>query len=112
MKRLTMRLSADDKDKSAAYVGQHKQYETGDVPCELNTAAVREVLCRLAEYEDTGLTPEQVAFLVSPDMQEMAQLMKECLEMIQGGTEVQIFGLPAERVLQLVEQEKLRGKVV
>lgn len=59
----------------------------------------------LAEYKNTGLTPEQVAFLVSPDMQEMAQLMKECLEMIQGG-EAEIFGLPAEQVMQLVQAEK------
>ena len=48
MERLTMRTSED----SAVYVGQHKHYDTGDIPAEMNTAAVREVVVKLAALED------------------------------------------------------------
>lgn len=47
-------------DNTVAYIGQHKQYDA-DIPIEMSTAAVREVLKKLAAYEDTGLTPEEVA---------------------------------------------------
>lgn len=70
-----------------------------------------EIYWQLKAYEDTGLTPEEVAFLVSPEMQEVAEIMKECLEDIQNGKEHQAWGVPAERLYEMAEAEK-EGRLV
>lgn len=54
MGRLTKRAEG-----TVIYAGGYKQYEGGDIPAEVSTQGVRELLVRLAEYEDTGLGPEQ-----------------------------------------------------
>nr|DAI67762.1 MAG TPA: hypothetical protein [Caudoviricetes sp.] len=54
MGRLTKRAGG-----TVVYAGRYKQYEGGDIPAEVSTQGVRELLVRLAEYEDTGLGPEQ-----------------------------------------------------
>lgn len=51
-------------DNTVAYIGQYKQYDA-DIPIEMSTAAVREVLKKLAAYEDTGLEPEEILNLQS-----------------------------------------------
>lgn len=58
MERLTERVG--ENERTVVYVGEHKQYDGGDFPCEISDAAKREVLKRLAAYEDTGLTPDEV----------------------------------------------------
>lgn len=55
-KRLTARLN----ENAVVYVGKYMDHETGDIPDELTTAAVREVLKKLADYEDSGLDPEKL----------------------------------------------------
>lgn len=55
MNRLTYRVS----ESVADYVGRHRVLER-DTASEMRKAAIREVMTRLAEYEDTGLTPEQI----------------------------------------------------
>ena len=46
---------------AVTYIGPGVQYtETGDIPAEMTPAEVRAALHRLADYEDTGLTPEQI----------------------------------------------------
>ena len=42
------------------YAGAKNPYSTGQIPCEVEPAGVREMMDRLAAYEDTGLTPELV----------------------------------------------------
>ena len=44
------------------YVGRYAQLRhiCGDTASTMRVSAVRDVLKRLAEYEDTGLTPEQI----------------------------------------------------
>ena len=63
MDRLTKRLGV----MSAVYVGEHSVYpDTGMVPAELNmpqeypfgNMAVRDILVRLADYEDLGTVAE------------------------------------------------------
>lgn len=76
-----------------------------------SAAKKEELVQRLAAYEDTGLDPEQVAFLVSPEMREIAEIMKECLEDIQKGEEQYVWGVPAERLYQLAQAEK-EGRLV
>lgn len=56
MQRLTERNSA-----GVGYIGKHTKLPGLETASTMRVAAVREVMDRLAEYEDTGLTPEQIA---------------------------------------------------
>lgn len=59
MKRLT-EMRGDD----VLYIGKHARLvELGETASTMRVAATRDVLQRLAEYEATGLDPEQVAQL-------------------------------------------------
>lgn len=53
--RLTERNSI-----GVAYVGKHSKVPGLDTAGTMRVAAVRECMELLAEYEDTGLTPEQI----------------------------------------------------
>lgn len=53
MERLTMR-----RNGVVTYIGKENSYDTGQIAAELNVAARREILERLADYEDTGLSPQ------------------------------------------------------
>lgn len=53
MERLTKRING-----VATYIGKENSYDTGQIAAELNTAACREILERLADYEDAGLSPQ------------------------------------------------------
>lgn len=55
MPRLTERNST-----GVAYVGRYTKMPGLDMAGTMRVAAQREVMDRLAEYEDTGLTPEQI----------------------------------------------------
>ena len=55
MERLTRRING-----VVVYVGAKNPYSTGQVPCEVEPAGVREMMDRLAAYEDTRLTPEEI----------------------------------------------------
>ena len=54
MKRLTKRCNG-----VVTYIGASNEYETGQIACEVGSQGVRELLERVAAYEDTGLEPEQ-----------------------------------------------------
>lgn len=56
MERLTRRING-----VVAYVGAKNPYSTGQIPCEVEPAGVREMMDRLAAYEDTGLEPAMCA---------------------------------------------------
>ena len=58
MERLTKRVNG-----VVVYVGTMNPYMNGQIPCEVESAGVREMMCRLAAYEDTGRTPEEVTAL-------------------------------------------------
>lgn len=58
MERLTRRING-----VVVYVGAKNTYSTGQIPCEVETAGVREMMDCLAAYEDTGRTPEEVTAL-------------------------------------------------
>jgi len=55
MERLTRRING-----VVVYVGAKNPYSTGQIPCEVEPAGVREMMDRLAAYEDTRLTPEEI----------------------------------------------------
>ena len=53
MNRLTKRING-----VVTYIGEENSYDTGQIATELNVAARREILERLADYEDTGVPPK------------------------------------------------------
>ena len=55
MERLTRRING-----VVVYVGAKNPYSTGQIPCEVEPAGVREMMDRLAADEDTGRMPEEV----------------------------------------------------
>lgn len=69
MKRLT-----ETRGGVTVYTGPWCEYETGMIPAELRPDHVRQVLNRLASYEDTGLEPEEVSFLVAANDADAAKL--------------------------------------
>lgn len=55
MERLTKRACG-----VVIYIGAHENTTTGQIPCEASATGVRALMERLAAYEDTGLTPEEI----------------------------------------------------
>lgn len=55
MERLTRRING-----VLVYVGAKNPYSTGQIPCEVEPAGVREMMDRLASYEDTRLSSAEV----------------------------------------------------
>lgn len=58
MSRLTEVVGADVR-----YIGKHTKMPGLENASSMRVAAVRDVMRRLAEYEETGLDPEQVRSL-------------------------------------------------
>lgn len=72
MQRVTKRCNG-----IVAYVGASNTYETGQIPAEVDTQGVRELLCSLAAYEDTRLTAEEVAAL-QKEWSDLCTVIGEC----------------------------------
>lgn len=90
MERLTRRIAG-----VVVYVGTKNPYATGQIPCAVDSAGVREMMYRLAAYEDTGLTPEEI------DMDhEAAETLRQLCR-----------GCDLDRLDELVEADK-DGRVV
>jgi hypothetical protein len=78
MGRMTKRAEG-----TVVYAGGYKQYEGGDIPAEVSPQGVRELLVRLAEYEDTGLTPGEIKSMQEEHFSglEMAKLHSALMEL-------------------------------
>lgn len=63
--RLTERNST-----GVAYVGKHTKMPGLDTAGSMRVAAQREVMDKLADYEDTGLTPEQIVELLQDNLRK------------------------------------------
>lgn len=72
MERLTKRTCG-----VVVYVGAHENTTTGQIPCEVSAAGVRELMERLAAYEDTGLTPERCAEFARADAEGRYIVMRD-----------------------------------
>lgn len=59
MERLTARTG-----DMITYTGKHTKMPGMDCAASMRVAATRDVLRRLADYEDTGLTPDQITKLL------------------------------------------------
>jgi hypothetical protein len=55
MERLTVKTGAEVR-----YIGKHTKHPGMEDASTMRVAARREVMYRLAAYEDTGLTPDQI----------------------------------------------------
>lgn len=78
MERLTKRING-----VVVYVGAKNPYSTGQIPCEVEPAGVREMMDRLAAYEDTGLTPGEIKSMKDEHFSglEMAKLHSALMEL-------------------------------
>jgi hypothetical protein len=71
MQRLTERTPAGD----VAYIGQHTQLPGLEGASTMRVAARRDVLDRLAAYEDTGLSPAEITALL-PKVRSIADMQR------------------------------------
>lgn len=71
MQRLTERTQAGD----VAYIGQHTQLPGLENASTMKVAARRDVLQRLAAYEDTGLSPAEITALL-PKVRSIADMQR------------------------------------
>ena len=82
MERLTKRVGTH-----VIYDGKHNRYEGGDIPAEMLIDGIRDTLHRLAEYEDTGLEPAEIAeiaetrqqLIEQTDLQKLADTLAEVI---------------------------------
>ena len=88
MERLTRRING-----VVVYVGAKNPYSTGQIPCEVEPAGVREMMDRLAAYEDTKLEPAMCANYKTFEDEAISK------------------GVPFKRIVALMEADK-DGRVV
>lgn len=101
MERLTRRING-----VVVYVGAKNPYSTGQIPCEVEPAGVREMMDRLAAYEDTRLTPERCAEFARADAEGRCIIMRDAeqeqegvarlRELAEADKEGRLFLLPTE----------------
>lgn len=109
MGRLTKRAGG-----TVVYAGGYKQYEGGDIPAEVSPQGVRELLVRLAEYEDTGLMPGEIKSMQEEHFSglEMAKLHSALMELKkyqEADKDGRIVVLPCkvgQRVFALLDTDK------
>lgn len=71
MERLTRRTNG-----VVVYIGAKNPYSTGQIPCEVDPAGVREMMVRLAAYEDTGLMPNDVTDMMAANGNAICEIVK------------------------------------
>ena len=109
MGRLTKRAGG-----TVVYAGGYKQYEGGDIPAEVSPQGVRELLVRLAEYEDTGLMHGEIKSMQEEHFSglEMAKLHSALMELKkyqEADKDGRIVVLPCkvgQRVFALLDTDK------
>lgn len=89
MNRLTKRCNG-----VVTYVGASNKYETGQIACEVDPQGVRELLDRVATYEDTGKTPYEINCLDQFAMGKMVAQIKE------------LDGVSVDRLREIAEADK------
>ena len=104
MERLTRRING-----VVVYVGAKNPYSTGQIPCEVEPAGVREMMDRLAAYEDTGLTPEEID-MDHEAAEQLRQLCQGCdldrlEELAEADKDGRLFILPLEPGRSMLYQQ-------
>jgi hypothetical protein len=113
MERLTRRING-----VLVYVGAKNPYSTGQIPCEVEPAGVREMMDRLAAYEETWLTPEEVTALgklfdyaleESKTLTEQFALLNRIRNLAEADKDGRLVVLPCkmgQRVFALLDTDK------
>ena len=106
MERLIRRING-----VVVYVGSKNPYSTGQIPCEVEPAGVREMMDRLDAYEDTGLTPQACA-----EAREAGKVLSSCdisfgrlAELLTADRDGRLVVLPCkvgQRVFALLDTDK------
>lgn len=100
MERLTKRING-----VVTYIGEENSYDTGQIAAELNAAARREILERLAAYEDTERRPEEVqalnrlfyyALTESRTLQEQLALIERLRELAEADKDGLLLVVPCK----------------
>lgn len=105
MERLTRRING-----VVVYVGAKNPYSTGQIPCEVEPAGVREMMDCLAAYEDTGFEPREVSAIVK-EWSDLCTVIGECggidrlRELAEADKEGRLFLLPLEPGRSMLCQE-------
>lgn len=100
MERLTRRIAG-----VVVYVGTKNPYATGQIPCAVDSAGVREMMYRLAAYEDTGLTPEEIAAM----QHTLSEYHKVADPLLRAQADGRLVVLPCkvgQRVFALLDTDK------
>lgn len=113
MERLTRRING-----VVVYVGTKNPYSTGQIPCEVDSAGVREMMYRLAAYEDTGLTPDQcenakvIIESVFSDDTSKAERIRELLKADRDGRLVVLLCRVGDTVWAILDGAKCASRCV
>ena len=104
MERLTKRIAG-----VVVYVGTRNPYSIGQIPCRINSAGVREMMYRLAAYEDSRCAPEEVlpkdkADEIALKLMRLADLESLCSydrlrELAEADKDERVVALPVKPVL-------------
>ena len=84
------------------YIGTSNEYETGQIPCEVNPQGIRELLNFVAAYEDTELTPEQctdVATIIESAFADDTSKADRIRELLKADKDGRLVVLPVKPVL-------------
>lgn len=101
MVRLTERNGS-----TVVYTGIHTKLPGLDCAGTMKVAAQREVMDRLAAYEDTGLTPEEMeefAALVSKTARGMVQSISETVPHVLQAVRVALQNMTPEQITELLQ---------
>lgn len=105
MDRLTARTGND-----ITYMGKHTKLPGIESASSMRVPATREVMERLAEYEDTGLTPEEIGIIKKQLLDELEPLVQKIVDAVPPLVAAVVENLPAlvEQKIMELSRESLR----
>ena len=75
-----MAMLTEIRGDTVYYTGQHTKLPGLDCASTMLVAAIRDVMQRLAEYEATGLEPEEIKQLANPVIIQTATIPDQTIE--------------------------------
>lgn len=105
------RLTARTGDM-VAYMGKHSKLPGLDCAGSMRVGAVRDVMQRLADYEDTGLTPEEVVALrqyLAGAVEQIVQRLVELAPQLVQVTREAMERMTSEQIMELLQGYLLKN---
>lgn len=91
---------------AVVYVGRHTKMPGIDGPSSLTVAARRDVMNLLAEYEDTGLTPEEITaakLLIGNSMAPLVEYITAMAPQLVQATRAALERMTPEQIVELLQ---------